>query len=62
MGLMIGVELIQSGKEVVTECLKRRLLINCAQEKVLRIMPALTINEQELEQGLRILEEALAVT
>ncbi len=61
-GLMVGVELVQSGKEIVAECLKRKLLINCAQEKVLRIMPALTVTPAELDQGLEILEGALAVT
>lgn len=61
-GLMIGVELTGPGKEIVEECLRRGLLINCTQEKVLRIMPALTLTERELDQGLRILEGALAVT
>ncbi len=61
-GLMVGVELVQSGKEIVAECLKRKLLINCTQEKVLRIMPALTVTPAELNQGLEILEGALAVT
>ena len=61
-GLMIGIELVQSGREIVEECLKRRFLINCTQEKILRIMPALTIKEEELEKGLDILEEVLSVT
>lgn len=61
-GLMVGVELVQSGKEIVAECLKRKLLINCTQEKVLRIMPALTVTPAELDQGLEILEGVLAVT
>lgn len=60
-GLMVGVELVQSGKEIVAECLKRKLLINCTQEKVLRIMPALTVTLAELDQGLEIMEGALAV-
>ncbi len=61
-GLMIGVELVQSGKEIVVECLKRRLLINCTQEKVLRLMPALTVTPAEMDQGLEILEGVLATT
>lgn len=61
-GLMVGVELVQSGKEIVAECLKRRLLINCTQEKVLRMMPALTVTPAEIDQGLEILEGALAAT
>ncbi|MBI1976123.1 MAG: aspartate aminotransferase family protein [Candidatus Omnitrophica bacterium] len=61
-GLMVGVELAHPGKEIVAECLKRKLLINCTQEKVLRIMPALTVTSSELDQGLEILEGVLAVT
>ncbi len=59
-GLMIGVELDRPGAPVVRTCLKRKLLINCSQEKILRLYPAFTVNRKELDLGLRILEEALA--
>lgn len=61
-GMMIGIELVQPGKWTVEECMRRGLLINCTQDRILRMLPALTIKEQELEKGLEIFEEALATT
>ena len=56
MGLMWGVELNQAGQAYVDRAREKGLLINCTQEKVLRIMPAITISKKWLERGLRILE------
>lgn len=60
LGLMVGIELDRPGAPVVQEALKRGLLLNCTQEKVLRIYPALIVTRKELDQGLAILDEALA--
>jgi len=54
-GLMIGVELDRPGAEVAGECLSRGLIINCTHERVLRLYPALTVTEEELDEGLDIL-------
>lgn len=59
LGLMMGIELDRPGAPVVQEALKRGLLINCTQERVLRIYPALTITRKELDRGLALLDEAL---
>ena len=58
-GLMLGIELDKPGKDAVTACLDRGLLINCTQEKVLRLAPALTIGEDDLAAGLDILTAVL---
>ncbi len=58
-GLMIGVELSRPGAEVAAECLRRGLNINCTHERVLRLYPALTVSEEELDQGLDILGNVL---
>jgi predicted acetylornithine/succinylornithine family transaminase len=58
-GAMIGVELTVEGAWVVEECLKRRLLINCTHGTVLRLLPALTLSDQDLAQGCDILQEVL---
>jgi predicted acetylornithine/succinylornithine family transaminase len=58
-GAMIGIELSVDGTAVVNDCLQRRLLINCTHGTVLRLLPALTLSESELEEGCRILEEIL---
>ena len=60
MGLMAGVELNKEGKGIYEECLKRKLLINCTQGNVLRLMPALIIREKEIDRAMQVLEEALA--
>ena len=57
MGLMCGVELNRPGQSYVDRAREKGLLINCTQEKVLRIMPAITISKGWLDRGLRILEQ-----
>src|SRR3954453_3283442 len=58
-GAMVGVELSADGAGVVDQCLRRRLLINCPHGTVLRLLPALTLTDAELEEGCAILEEVL---
>jgi acetylornithine/N-succinyldiaminopimelate aminotransferase len=58
-GAMIGVELSVDGTAIVSECLRRRLLINCTHGTVLRLLPALTLTDGELDEGCSILEDIL---
>jgi acetylornithine/succinyldiaminopimelate/putrescine aminotransferase len=58
-GAMIGVELSVDGAPVVNRCLQRQLLINCTHGTVLRLLPALTLTDEQLEEGCGILEEVL---
>lgn len=60
VALMAGVALKIDGKKIYEECLKRGLLINCTQGNVLRIMPPITVQKKEIDQAIRILDEALA--
>jgi predicted acetylornithine/succinylornithine family transaminase len=59
LGTMIGVELATDGAPIVNACLQRRLLINCTHGTVLRLLPALTLTDAELDEGCGILEEVL---
>ena len=59
LGLMIGVELDRPGAPVVKEALRLGLLINCTQEKTLRMYPALTVTKKEIDQGMELLDEAM---
>jgi acetylornithine/N-succinyldiaminopimelate aminotransferase len=59
LGLMIGIELTDSGAGVFKKCLEKGLLINCTHDVVLRFMPALTVTQAEIDEGLAILELAL---
>jgi acetylornithine/N-succinyldiaminopimelate aminotransferase len=58
-GTMIGIELSVDGVPIVNQCLKRRLLINCTHGTVIRLLPALTVSDRELDEGCGILEEVL---
>ncbi|MGZ8162585.1 MAG: acetylornithine transaminase [Methylobacter sp.] len=49
-GLMIGVELDNPCAELVKSALKRGLLINVTNEKTIRLLPPLIINDQEINQ------------
>jgi acetylornithine/N-succinyldiaminopimelate aminotransferase len=57
-GAMIGVELTMEGAPIVQKCLERGLLINCTHGTVIRLLPALTLTDEQLEQGCDILETA----
>ncbi len=58
-GLMIGVELAIEGAEIVKGCMQRNLLINCTQGTVLRLLPAMTLTEEQALEGCDILAEVL---
>jgi len=58
-GAMIGVELSVDGAPVVNQCLERRLLINCTHGTVLRLLPALTITDEQVDEGCAILSAVL---
>jgi predicted acetylornithine/succinylornithine family transaminase len=58
-GTMIGVELAADAAPVVNACLKRLLLVNATHGTVLRLLPALTLSDAELDEGCGILEEVL---
>lgn len=49
-GLMLGVELPVPCGELVKEALKHRLLINVTSERVVRLLPALVMNQAEAEE------------
>jgi acetylornithine/succinyldiaminopimelate/putrescine aminotransferase len=56
---MIGVELSVDGTPIVQKCLERRLLVNCTHGTVLRLLPALTLADEQIDEGCGILEEVL---
>ena len=59
-GLMIGLQLNQSGAPIVEACRQHRLLINCTQGKVLRLMPALNVSSQQMNQAVERLDAAFS--
>lgn len=60
MGLMVGIELNMEGKIIVEKCQELGLLINCTQDKVLRLMPALNITKKEIDKAISILDSVFS--
>ena len=58
-GVMIGIELAIEGAPFVKACMDRGLLINCTQGNILRLLPAMTIEESIAAEGLGILADVL---
>jgi predicted acetylornithine/succinylornithine family transaminase len=60
LGLMIGLELAVPGAPVVEACWKRKLLVNCTQGNVIRLLPAMNLAPEQVDEGCDLLAQALA--
>jgi predicted acetylornithine/succinylornithine family transaminase len=58
-GVMIGLDLTFDATDLVAECMKRRLLINATHGHVVRLLPALTIDDDQIDEGCAILAAVL---
>ena len=58
-GLLLAVELTVPGADVVVECMKRGLLINCTGGNVLRFVPPLILTKSDVDKAVGILSEVL---
>ena len=54
-GLMIGIELDMPGKQLVLDAMAEGLLINCTHDTVLRLLPAYTVTEKEVDKAVSTL-------
>lgn len=59
LGVIIGIQLSIDGNGIAETALRRGLRINCTQQTVLRMLPAMTISNQELDEGFQILADAM---
>lgn len=59
LGLMIGVELSAEGAPLVKACLDRKLLINCTQGTVLRLLPAMNLTETQAHEACDLLADVI---
>ncbi len=59
-GLMGGLLLDRPGGDVVRRCLEGGLLVNCTADRVVRITPPIVITRDELDEGIAVLDRALA--
>ncbi len=59
IGLMLGVELSVDGTKIFEECFNKKLLVNCTQGNILRIMPPLVVNKGDIDKAVDIISEAM---
>lgn len=59
MGLMLGISTDKDAGEIAKECLENGLLVLTAHKNKVRLLPALSISYDEIEQGLKILKEVI---
>ena len=63
MGLLIGVEMSKEiSAATVGKCLEKGLLLNAVRPNMLRFMPPLNVNREEIDQAVAILDEVLQET
>lgn len=60
-GLILGVQLKKDPTPIVTAARERGLLVITCGSQTLRLVPPLVVEESEILEGMRILEEAMAV-
>ncbi len=60
VGLLLGIELTIPVKEIITECMDQGLLLINAGENIIRFVPPLIIDEDDITQCITILDTALS--
>ena len=60
-GLIVGIEVGDKARDLQRLCMEQGLLINCIGEAVLRLLPALNVQENELKTALEILEKTIKI-
>jgi acetylornithine/N-succinyldiaminopimelate aminotransferase len=59
LGLMLGMELRREVKPLISACRERGLLVCSAGERVLRLLPPLTVSDEEMDFALGVLSDCL---
>ena len=59
MGLLLGMKLKIEGDQIVASCMEKGFLINCIQGNILRFIPPLIIEKQEIDALVACLDEVL---
>ncbi len=59
IGLLLGIKLKTDGEPVVKKCMEKGFLINCIQGNILRFIPPLIIEKEEIDSLITCLDEIL---
>jgi acetylornithine aminotransferase len=62
IGLLLGVKLKVDGVTIVKQCMERGFLINCIQDKILRFVPPLIVESDDIDALVKCLDDILAKT
>jgi acetylornithine aminotransferase len=57
MGLLLGMALDRPGKPIVDACLQKGFLINCTQDTILRFVPPLIVEQEEIDALIKTLRD-----
>ena len=60
MGLLVAMELDRECAPLISACIERGLLVNCAAGNVVRLMPPLIVQVEEIDSAVAVLDEALS--
>lgn len=60
IGLMIGIQLLRPGADVVGKCLDRGLRINCTHDTVIRFMPPMVVTKDQIDEAVGIFDSVLS--
>jgi predicted acetylornithine/succinylornithine family transaminase len=58
-GVMIGLDLTFDATDIVAECMRQRLLVNATHGHVVRLLPALTITDEQIDEGCAVLADVI---
>jgi len=59
IGLLLGMKLEIDGGEIVKQCMEKGFLINCIQDKILRFVPPLIIENDDIDALIKCLDNIL---
>jgi acetylornithine/N-succinyldiaminopimelate aminotransferase len=59
MGLLLGMKLCIQGDPIVTSCMEKGFLINCIQGNILRFIPPLIVEKEEIDALIACLDKVL---
>jgi predicted acetylornithine/succinylornithine family transaminase len=59
-GLIIGMETTLDGRDIVSRCLEKGLIINFTRDTVLRFLPPLIVQKQHIDRCMQVLDEIFA--
>ena len=59
IGLLLGMKLKIDGGAIVKECMEKGFLINCIQDSILRFIPPLIIEKEDIDELVKCLDEIM---